>query len=123
VAALGQYTLLAEIGRSVLGVVYRALDGISGQTIALKVLDLDMLDDVGRSEMNARLQRDLSALSGTCIKITDFGMAELAARNRTQTGLLVGGIACAKRAVVRQVDRTGWTGACTVRRSNSDRVE
>jgi serine/threonine-protein kinase len=154
----------------VLGVVYRALDGISGRTIALKVLDLDMLDDVGRSEMNARLQRDLSALSrlihpriarvydvrregnlavipmelvegpaidtfaaaeggldasraatavvqilealgfahrhgvihrdlkpsnvlvspGACIKITDFGMAELAARNRTQTGLLVG---------------------------------
>jgi eukaryotic-like serine/threonine-protein kinase len=167
---IGQYTLLAEIGRSVLGAVYRAVDMASGRTIALKVLNLEMLDDVSSADMNARLQRDLNAVSrlthpgiagvfdvrregnlaliamelvegprinsfaaaqggfdvsqsvtavaqilealafahchgvihrdlkpsnvlvsqGTHTKITDFGMAELAARNRTQTGLLVG---------------------------------
>jgi eukaryotic-like serine/threonine-protein kinase len=167
---IGQYTLLAEIGRKALGTVYRAVDTVSGNTIALKVLNLEMLDDVRPEDMNARLQRDLSVVSqlthpgiaglfdvrregnlalivmelvdgptitsfaaaqggfdvsqsvaavaqmldalafahehsvihrdlkpsnvlvshGTHIKITDFGLSELAARNRTQTGLLVG---------------------------------
>jgi len=167
---LGQYTLLDKIGGSVLGTVYRAVDTGSGRTIALKVLRLDMLDDVSSREMDARLTRDFQAVSGlthpgiaavydlrrqgdtalvamelvegptittfaaaqggldvsqavtaivqilealafahsrsmihrdvkpsnvlvsqgTRTKITDFGMAELAARNRTETGLLVG---------------------------------
>ena len=167
---IGQYTLLAEIGRKALGTVYRAVDTVSGRTIALKVLNLEMLDDVRAADMNARLQHELSAVSrlthpgiagvfdvrregnlglivmefvegstitsfavaqggfdvsqcvaamaqvldalafahqhsvvhrdlkpsnvlvsqGTQIKITDFGLAELAARNRTETGLLVG---------------------------------
>jgi serine/threonine-protein kinase len=166
---LSRYTLLEKIGSSTLGAVYKAQDTATGALVALKVLQLGLLDDVSSSEMDARLQRDFEAalrlqhpgiarvfeirrdgrtaliatelvegptitslaktptgsdlsqvvaatvqlldaldfahnelvvhrdlkpsnvlIQGGRIKITDFGMADLAARNRTDTGALVG---------------------------------
>jgi eukaryotic-like serine/threonine-protein kinase len=167
---LGQYTLLDKIGSSILGAVYKAQDTVTGSTVALKVLQLGLLDDVGNREMDARLQHEfevaarllhpgiarvleirrdgttaliatelvdgptvtsfasacggfnlsqavtavvqiLEALDfahrhgvihrdlkpsnvlvseGTRTKITDFAMADLGARNRDDTGMLVG---------------------------------
>jgi eukaryotic-like serine/threonine-protein kinase len=166
---LSRYTLLERIGSSVLGALYKAQENTSGSLVALKVLQLGLLDDVSSSEMDARLQRDfeqatrlqhpgiarvfeirrdgrtaliaselvegpsitsLARLPGGSdlaqvvaatvqlleavdfahnqlvihrdlkpsnvllqngrIKITDFGMADLAARNRQDTGTLVG---------------------------------
>ena len=167
---LARYSLLDKIGSSVLGAVYRARDTVTGRPVALKVLQLGLLDDVSSREMDARLQREFEAAvrlvhpgiarvyeirrdgrtaliatelvdgpkitayvrsaarsdlslvvtaatqilealefahnrgvihrdlkpsnilvsEGTHIKITDFGMADLAARNREDTGMLVG---------------------------------
>ena len=166
---LSRYTLLEKIGSSTLGAVYKAQDTATGSLVALKVLQLGLLDDVSSSEMDARLQRDYEAavrlqhpgiarvfeirrdgrtaliamelvegppitslarttpasdlsqivaatvqlldavdfahnqlvihrdlkpsnvlIQGGRIKITDFGMSDLAARNRTDTGALVG---------------------------------
>ena len=167
---LARYTLLDKIGSSVLGAVYKARDTVTGRPVALKVLQLGLLDDVSSREMDARLQREFEAAvrlvhpgiarvyeirrdgrtaliatelvdgpkitayvrsaarsdlslvvtaatqilealefahnrgvihrdlkpsnilvsEGTHIKITDFGMADLAARNREDTGMLVG---------------------------------
>jgi serine/threonine-protein kinase len=166
---LSRYTLLDRIGSSVLGALYKAQDNTNGSLVALKVLQLGLLDDVSSSEMDARLQRDfeqatrlqhpgiarvfeirrdgrtaliaselvegpsitsLGRIAGGSdlaqvvaatvqlleavdfahnqlvihrdlkpsnvllkdgrIKITDFGMADLAARNRQDTGTLVG---------------------------------
>ena len=167
---LARYTLLDNIGSSVLGAVYKARDTVTGRPVALKVLQLGLLDDVSSREMDARLQREFEAAvrlvhpgiarvyeirrdgrtaliatelvdgpkitayvrsaarsdlslvvtaatqilealefahnrgvihrdlkpsnilvsEGTHIKITDFGMADLAARNREDTGMLVG---------------------------------
>src|SRR6516162_1918427 len=55
---LSRYTLLERIGSSVLGALYKAQDNTSGSLVALKVLQLGLLDDVSSSEMDARLQRD-----------------------------------------------------------------
>src|SRR5205807_2064006 len=167
---LARYTLLDKIGSSVLGAVYKARDTVTGRPVALKVLQLGLLDDVSSREMDARLRREFEAAvrlvhpgiarvyeirrdgrtaliatelvdgpkitayvrsdarsdlslvvtaatqilealefahnrgvihrdlkpsnilvsEGTHIKITDFGMADLAARNREDTGMLVG---------------------------------
>lgn len=166
---LNRYTLLEKIGSSTLGAVYKAQDTWSGCLVALKVLQLGLLDDVSSSEMDARLQRNFEAASrlrhpgiarvfeirrdgrtaliatelvegpritslaqrvtasdvsqvvaaciqllealdfahnqslihrdlkpsnvliqGGSVKITDFGMSDLGARNRTETGALVG---------------------------------
>ncbi|TLZ25309.1 MAG: serine/threonine protein kinase [Gammaproteobacteria bacterium] len=167
---LARYSLLDKIGSSVLGAVYKARDTVTGRPVALKVLQLGLLDDVSSREMDARLQREFEAAvrlvhpgiarvyeirrdgrtaliatelvdgpkitayvrsaarsdlslvvtaatqilealefahnrgvihrdlkpsnilvsEGTHIKITDFGMADLAARNREDTGMLVG---------------------------------
>ena len=167
---LSRYILLDKIGSSVLGAVYKAQDTVTGTPVALKVLQLGLLDDVSSREMDARLQREFEAAvrlvhpgiarvyeirrdgktaliaaelvngptvtayarsaarfdvslvvsavvqilealdfahtqgvihrdlkpsnilvsDGTRIKITDFGMADLGARNREDTGMLVG---------------------------------
>ncbi len=167
---LSRYTVFDKIGSSILGVVYRAQDTVTGSMVALKVLQLGMLDDVGSREMDARLQHEFEIASrllhpgiarvleiqrdgttaliamelvdgptvtafanalagsdpsaavtaavqilealdfahrhgaihrdlkpsnilvsqGTRTKITDFGMADLGARNRDDTGMLVG---------------------------------
>jgi serine/threonine-protein kinase len=167
---VGQYALLDKIGSTVLGAVYRAQDTVTGYTVALKVLQVGLLDDVSSREMDTRLQREFEAVTrlihpgiarvyevrrdgktaiiaeelvdgpsltafavaqggfdlsqvvtavvqvlealefahrqsvihqdlkpsnilvshGTRTKITDFGMAKLAARNREDTGMLVG---------------------------------
>jgi len=166
---LGRYILLERIGSSVLGALYKAQDTATGSLVALKVLQLGLLDDVSSDEMDARLQRDFETaarlqhpgiarvfeirrdgrtaliaselvegptitsltkyptgsdisqvvaatvqllealdfahvqavihrdvkpsnvlIQAGRIKITDFGMADLAARNRTETGALVG---------------------------------
>jgi eukaryotic-like serine/threonine-protein kinase len=167
---LGQYTLLEKLGGSVLSAVYKARHKVTGSIVALKALQLDVLDDVGNREMDMRLQegfesvaplihpgigrvfemrredrfalivaelvdgpavtaflatqsapdvenavtavvqilealdfahsrsvihRDLKPSNilvsqGARVKIVDFGMVDLAARNRTETGLLVG---------------------------------
>lgn len=166
---LSRYILLEKIGSSVLGALYKAQDTATGSLVALKVLQLGLLDDVSSEEMDARLQRDFDAatrlqhpgiarvfeirrdgrtaliaselvegptitslaknqngsdlsqvvaatvqllealdfahtqavihrdvkpsnvlIQGGGIKITDFGMADLAARNRYDTGALVG---------------------------------
>ena len=166
---ISRYILLEKIGSSVLGAVYKAKDNVSGSLVALKVLQLGLLDDVSGSEMDARLQRNFEAASrlqhpsiarvfeirrdgrtaliatelvegppitslaktvadsdlsqliaatvqlldavdfahsqsfvhrdlkpsnvliqGDRVKITDFGMADLGARNREDTGALVG---------------------------------
>jgi serine/threonine protein kinase len=168
-AQLSGYILLEKLGSSVLGALYKAQDTATGSLVALKVLQLGLLDDVSSDEMDARLQRDFDAASrlqhpgiarvfeirrdgrtaliaselvegltitsltknptgsdlsqvvaatvqllealdfahmqavihrdvkpsnvliqGGGIKITDFGMADLAARNRYDTGALVG---------------------------------
>ena len=166
---LSRYILLEKIGSSVLGALYKAQDTATGSLVALKVLQLGLLDDVSSDEMDARLHRDFEAatrlqhpgiarvfeirrdgrtaliaselvegptitsltrnqtgsdpsqvvaatlqllealdfahtqavihrdvkpsnvlIQGGGIKITDFGMADLAARNRYDTGALVG---------------------------------
>jgi serine/threonine protein kinase len=167
---LSRYTLIEKIGSSVLGAVYKAHDTVSGSPVALKVLQLGMLDDVSSREMDARLEREFEAAArlihpgiarvfeirrdgktaliatelvdgptvtsfinsvagsdvsqvvaavvqilealdfahkqsvihrdlkpsnilvsqGRRTKITDFGMADLGARNRDDTGMLVG---------------------------------
>src|SRR5215469_6238302 len=166
---ISRYILLEKIGSSVLGAVYKAKDNVTGSLVALKVLQLGLLDDVSGSEMDARLQRNFEAacrlqhpgiarvfeirrdgrtaliatelvegppitslaktgtdsdlsqvvaatvqllealdfahsqslvhrdlkplnvlIQGDRIKITDFGMVDLGARNREDTGALVG---------------------------------
>jgi serine/threonine-protein kinase len=167
---LSRYSLLNKIGSSTLGTVYKALDTATGTHVALKIVQLGLLDDVSSREMDARLQREFETASrlihsgivrvyeirrdekvaliatelvdgpsvtsylqapggadlsqtvaataqilealefahtqsvihrdlqpsnilvshGTHIKITDFGMADLAARNRDETGMLIG---------------------------------
>jgi serine/threonine-protein kinase len=166
---LSRYILLEKLGSSVLGALYKAQDTATGSLVALKVLQLGLLDDVSCDEMDARLQRDFETatrlqhpgiarvfeirrdgrtaliaselvegptitsltknqtssdpsqvvaatlqllealdfahlqgvihrdvkpsnvlIQGGRIKITDFGMADLAARNRYDTGALVG---------------------------------
>jgi serine/threonine protein kinase len=58
---LSRYTLIEKIGSSVLGAVYKAHDTVSGSPVALKVLQLGMLDDVSSREMDARLEREFEA--------------------------------------------------------------
>ncbi len=58
---LARYTLLDKIGSSVLGAVYKARDTVTGRPVALKVLQLGLLDDVSSREMDARLQREFEA--------------------------------------------------------------
>src|SRR5438105_12494584 len=58
---LARYSLLDKIGSSVLGAVYRARDTVTGRPVALKVLQLGLLDDVSSREMDARLQREFEA--------------------------------------------------------------
>jgi serine/threonine-protein kinase len=58
---LSRYILLEKIGSSVLGALYKAQDTATGSLVALKVLQLGLLDDVSRDEMDARLQRDFEA--------------------------------------------------------------
>ena len=60
---ISRYILLEKIGSSVLGAVYKAKDNVSGSLVALKVLQLGLLDDVSGSEMDARLQRNFEAAS------------------------------------------------------------
>src|SRR5215475_7185574 len=60
---LSRYTLLEKIGSSILGAVYKARDNTTGSVVALKVLQLGLLDDVSSSEMDARLQRNFEAAS------------------------------------------------------------
>lgn len=58
---LNRYTLLERIGSSTLGAVYKAQNTVNGSLVALKVLQLGLLDDVSSSEMDGRLQRDYDA--------------------------------------------------------------
>jgi serine/threonine protein kinase len=60
---LSRYILLEKMGSSVLGAVYKARDNVTGSLVALKVLQLGLLDDVSGSEMDARLQRNFEAAS------------------------------------------------------------
>src|SRR5215831_14638278 len=60
---ISRYILLEKIGSSVLGAVYKAKDNVTGSLVALKVLQLGLLDDVSGSEMDARLQRNFEAAS------------------------------------------------------------
>jgi eukaryotic-like serine/threonine-protein kinase len=58
---LSGYTLLERIGTSILGAVYKAQDAVTSKLVALKVLQLGLLDDVSSCEMDARLQREFEA--------------------------------------------------------------
>ena len=58
---LSRYTLLERIGNSVLGTVYKAQDKANGSLVTLRVLQLGLLDDAARAELEARLQRDFEA--------------------------------------------------------------
>lgn len=60
---VGQYRLLDKLGSSVLGAVYQAQDMATGSTVALKVLQLGMLDDVSSADMDTRLQREFAAVA------------------------------------------------------------
>jgi eukaryotic-like serine/threonine-protein kinase len=60
---VGQYRLLDKLGSSVLGAVYQAQDMATGSTVALKVLQLGMLDDISSADMDTRLQREFAAVA------------------------------------------------------------
>jgi serine/threonine protein kinase len=55
---LSRYILLEKLGSSVLGALYKAQDTATGSLVALKVLQLGLLDDVSSDEMDVRLQRN-----------------------------------------------------------------
>ncbi|HEX4388292.1 MAG TPA: protein kinase [Steroidobacteraceae bacterium] len=58
---LSRYTLIERIGNSVLGTVYKAQDKANGSLVTLRLLQLGLLDDAARAELEARLQRDFEA--------------------------------------------------------------
>lgn len=60
---VGQYRLLDRLGSSGLSAVYQAQDMATGSTVALKVLQLGMLDDVSSADMDTRLQREFAAVA------------------------------------------------------------
>lgn len=60
---LSRYTLLERLGSSVLGSLYKAQDTTTGSVVALRVVQLGLLDDVSSSQMDARLYRDVGAAS------------------------------------------------------------
>jgi eukaryotic-like serine/threonine-protein kinase len=73
---LGRYTLIAELGRGAMGVVYRAEDPLLNRTVAIKTIIL-MDDPAARAEYEARFFQEAKAAGGlnhpNLITIHDIG--------------------------------------------------
>lgn len=88
---IGRYRIVGEVGRGTIGVVYRANDPATGRDVAIKPVRLDAADE-SREKLRERLFREprsASVLSHNiatdedgAVKITDFGIARLAAAER-----------------------------------------
>lgn len=59
--SLGKYTLVRELGRGAMGVVYEAFDPAIERRVALKTIRTDLLERAEREEMVARFQREARA--------------------------------------------------------------
>ncbi|MBI2900217.1 MAG: protein kinase [Planctomycetes bacterium] len=74
----GAYTLLSELGRGGMGVVYRAVHKPLGRHVALKVLE--RVDEPGTGEINARFQREAQVMARlvhpNIVTIHDYGVHE-----------------------------------------------
>ena len=73
---LGRYTLIAELGRGAMGVVYKAEDPLLNRTVAIKTIIL-MDDPAARAEYEARFFQEAKAAGGlnhpNLITIHDIG--------------------------------------------------
>jgi serine/threonine protein kinase len=70
----GRYQLLAEIGRGGHGLVFRARDAQSGQEMALKILNQNVVEDPQYTVRLAREAQSLAALWGSSVvQVYGFG--------------------------------------------------
>jgi serine/threonine-protein kinase len=60
----GRYTVVGELGRGAMGVVYLASDPMLNRQVALKTVDLGVDDPEGRTFLRDRLLRDATAAAG-----------------------------------------------------------
>ena len=80
---IGRFRLVAELGRGGMGTVYRAADQVTGQQVALKVLELATDTTVALFE---REYQTLASIDHPCVpKVYDFGVGENDCRYYTMT--------------------------------------
>lgn len=77
-ATIGRYRLLAEIGAGGMGIVYRAEQLDTGQTVAVKLLTGGATGDVNRSRLRRELQALLLLRHPGIAHLYDAGLAEIA---------------------------------------------
>ena len=72
----GRFVIEREVGRGGVGIVYRALDQVSGQPVALKVIALPGVD----AGEEARFRREGRVLAGLhhpgIVRVVAFGQLE-----------------------------------------------
>jgi tetratricopeptide (TPR) repeat protein len=72
----GRFVIEHEVGRGAVGIVYRAYDHVSGQSVALKVIASDGVDEGGE----ARFRREGRVLAGLhhpgIVRVVAFGQLE-----------------------------------------------
>src|SRR5207302_10124081 len=116
---LARYTLLDKIGSSVLGAVYKARDTVTGRPVALKVLQLGLLDDVSNGEMDARLQREFEA----AVRLVHPGIARVYQTRRDGRTALVATEIGDGRESTASAPRAGGSGLPRVVSGSTQRRE